>query len=74
MDFNGLLSQIKNLMPPLLKQPTVSKNHIYEIANKTTGPQRNTNDFDESTSNWHILLTYIPLLERMDIALKCSAV
>ena len=55
MDFNGLLSQIKNLMPPLLKQPTVSENHIYEIANKTGVPERNTNDSDESTSHWHIL-------------------
>lgn len=72
MVFNGLLSQIKNLMPPLLKQPTLSENHIYEIASKTKGPQRNTNDFDESTSTWHILLKYLNLLEWTDTALKCS--
>lgn len=32
-------------MLPLLKQPTVSENHIYEIANKTKAPHRNTNDW-----------------------------
>lgn len=56
-------------MPPL---PTVSENHIYEIANKTRGPQRNMNDFDESPSNWYILLKSLTLLEMMDIALECN--
>lgn len=55
MSFNGLLSQIKNLMPPPLKQPTVSEIRIYEIAHKTGTPQRNTNDCEERTSNRHIL-------------------
>jgi len=58
MGFNGLLSQIKNLMPPLLKQPAVSKYHIYEISNKAKRPKRNAIYFDESTSKWHILLKY----------------
>lgn len=49
MDFNGLLSQIKNLMPPLSKQPTISENHICKIANKSKRPQWNTNDSEEST-------------------------
>lgn len=38
--FNGLLSQIKNLMLTLLKESCV-----YEIASKTGEPQRNTNAF-----------------------------
>lgn len=58
-DFNGVLSQIKNMMLTLLKQPMISENHVYEIASKTREPQRNTNAFNESTSNWHILLKYI---------------
>lgn len=40
--FNGLLSQIKNPMLTLLKQPTVSENRVYEIASKAGEPQRNT--------------------------------
>lgn len=41
--FNGLLSQIKNLMLTLLKRPPVSGSCVYEIASKTGEPQRNTN-------------------------------
>lgn len=55
MSFNGLLSQIKNLMPLLLKEPRVSENRVYEIGNKTKSPRQNINDFDESTSNEHTL-------------------
>lgn len=34
---NGLLRQMKNLMPWLFSQLAISKSHIYEIANKKEG-------------------------------------
>lgn len=63
-EFNGLLSQIKNLMLTLLKHLTISENHVYETASKTREPQRNTNVFNESTSNWHLLLKYFKIIRK----------
>lgn len=71
--FNGLLSQIKNLMLTLLTQPTSSENHPYAIARETREPQRNTNGFDEATSNWHILLKCINFIENGGCCSQISA-